>query len=84
MMVMLNGRMVQAEGEWRQRIDELKALTQRLEAELVEAEAALTELLASLNAFEFRLRAGIGHLIRRLDGLSAEIEAAPPASPQLL
>lgn len=74
MMVMLNGQMVQAEGEWRQRIDELKELTQRLEAELVEAEAALTELLASLNAFEFRLRAGIGHLIRRLDGLTAEIE----------
>jgi chromosome segregation ATPase len=72
-MAMIEQEMVQAEGEWRQRIGELKELIRSLEVELVDAEAELTELLAALNAFEFQLRAGIDHLVQRLEGLAAEI-----------
>lgn len=71
---MNNREMVQAEAEWRERIDGLKALIQQLKEELVEAEAELTELLAALNAFEFRLRAGVDSLMRRLEKLSDEVE----------
>lgn len=65
--------MTRAEDEWRQRIDELKETIQRLEGELVEAEAELTETLTALNLFEFQLRAGVEHLMRRLESLAAEI-----------
>ena len=72
---MQNSDLILAASEWQEKIHELKALIDQLTNELVEAEAELADQLAAINAFEFRLRAGIGFLIRRLDELARQIEA---------
>lgn len=69
----INSNLIEAASEWRGRIDELQALIAQLEAEVVEAEVGLAEELAALNAFEFKLRAGVRHLMNRLDELAAQI-----------
>lgn len=65
--------LVEAASEWQGRIEELQALIASLEAELVEAEVGLAEELTAVNAFEFKLRAGVRKLIDRLEQLSGQI-----------
>jgi hypothetical protein len=69
----INRNLVEAASQWQGRIDELQALIAQLEAEVVEEEAGLSEELAAINAFEFKLRAGVRHLMTRLDELAAQI-----------
>jgi hypothetical protein len=69
----INSNLVQAASEWQGRIDELKALIAQLEGEVVEAEVRLAEELTAVNAFEFKLRAGVRQLMNRLDELAAQI-----------
>lgn len=66
--------LIKAQSEWQGRIDELQALIAQLEAEVIEAEVSLTEEMTNLNAFEFKLRAGVRHLMDRLDELAAHID----------
>jgi hypothetical protein len=71
--MIINSNLVQAASEWQGRIDELQALIAQLEVELVEAEMVLAEELAALNAFQFKLQAGVRQLMDRLDELAAQI-----------
>ncbi|MFZ0546142.1 MAG: hypothetical protein WAM60_11920 [Candidatus Promineifilaceae bacterium] len=65
--------LVEAASEWRGRIDELRGQINQLEAEVVEAEISLAEEITAVNAFEFKLRAGVRQLMNRLDELAAQI-----------
>ena len=60
--------------EWRERVGALQAELDLLRPQLIDAEAQLAERLAAINAFEFRLRARLGHLSRRLDDIQREID----------
>ncbi len=55
-------------------IEQITALLNTLRPRLVEAEAELTERLAAISAFEFKLRLRIAKLTERLDRLDAEIQ----------
>ncbi len=59
--------------DWREQVGQLQAELDFLLPQLVEAEAELAEQLAAINAFEFRLRAALSHLTRKLDALDVEI-----------
>lgn len=52
----------------------LRALLQQTQNELIEAEAALADRLAEVNAFEFEFEARVGYLLDQLDALEKEIE----------
>ncbi len=65
--------LVQAASEWHGRITELRALITQLEAEVIEAEVKLAEEITAVNAFEFKLRAGVSQLMGRLDELAGQI-----------
>jgi curved DNA-binding protein CbpA len=69
------GQLTQANGNWRQRIDDLQALLDQTGNELIDAEAELAERRAALDRFDFRLRSRLGKLTDRLNGLQAEIAA---------
>lgn len=56
-----------------EKIEELKALLEQVQNELIEAETELAEQTAAINAFDFKLRARIGHLVARLEAIQAEI-----------
>ena len=62
-MMNIEVNLIEAASEWQGRIEELQALIAELEAEVVEAEVGLAEELTAVNAFEFKLRAGIRQLI---------------------
>jgi prefoldin subunit 5 len=66
--------LTQSESDWREKIWQRRALLYRVRNELIELEAELSEQLAAINAFEFRLRAKVKPLISRLEALEAEIE----------
>ena len=68
-----NQNLVEAASEWHGRITELRTLISQLEAEVVEAEVGLAEDITAVNAFEFKLRAGVSQLMGRLDELAEQI-----------
>ncbi len=57
----------------RERIAEIQALLSELKPWLVAAEAELSERLAEISAFEFRVRSRLEPLTRRMDQLDEEI-----------
>lgn len=59
---------------WRERIDKLQALLNELRPQLIDAETQLAELLAAISAFEYKVRARLESLSRRLDAIQAEID----------
>ncbi|HNS39409.1 MAG TPA: hypothetical protein PKJ56_04070 [Promineifilum sp.] len=60
--------------EWRDRVNELQTILDELRPRLIDAEAQLAERLAAVSAFEYRLRARLDPLYRRLDSLQADID----------
>lgn len=60
--------------DWREQIAHLQAQLDELLPRLVEAEAELAEQHANMNAFEFRLRARLNPLTRKLEKLDEEIQ----------
>lgn len=61
--------------DWRAKITAVQAELDLLLPKLVEAEAELAERLAAISAFEFKLRARVSRLTRKLDDLEEEIAA---------
>lgn len=59
---------------WHEQVTRLQAELETLSGQLVEQEAALSERLAAISAFEFTLRARIGHLSQKLDELDDAIK----------
>jgi len=57
-----------------EQIEQITALLNTLRPRLVEAEAELSERLAAISAFEFKLRSRIAKLTDKLDRLDAEIQ----------
>ena len=57
-----------------EQIEKINALLDTLRPRLVEAEAELSERLAAISAFEFKLRSRIARLTDKLDKLDAEIQ----------
>lgn len=70
----MNSELTQTEDNWPERIAELQALLEELRPQLIDAEAKLAEQLAAVSTFEYRLRARLDPLYRRLDALQAEID----------
>lgn len=70
---MADKTLIQAQSEWHGRIGELQALIANIEVEVVEAEIRLAEEITAVNAFEFKLRAGVSQMMDRLDRLGREI-----------
>lgn len=70
----MNSELIQTGNDRRERIAELQALLEELRPELIEAEAQLADRLAAISAFEYKVRARLGPLSRRLDELQAEID----------
>jgi len=60
--------------DWQEQISHLRAELEGLMPRLVEAEAELAEQYAAINAFEFRLRARLSPLTRKLATLDEEIQ----------
>ena len=58
---------------WREKISELQALLAEVRPWLVASEVELSERLAAISAFEFRVRSRLEPLTRRLDRLDKEI-----------
>ncbi|HEX6385183.1 MAG TPA: hypothetical protein VF177_10980 [Anaerolineae bacterium] len=71
---MANKDLTQADTDWREQIEYYQATLEEVLNQLVEAEAELAEQQAAIGAFEFKVRARIGHLTQRLDKLEAEIK----------
>ena len=71
--MMSERRLTKTTSDWSEQVAQLQAELDELLPQLVEAEAGLAERLATINAFEFRLRAALNHLTRKLDELDAEI-----------
>jgi predicted nucleic acid-binding Zn-ribbon protein len=57
-----------------EQIEQINGLLASLRPRLVEAEAELSERLAAISAFEFKLRSRIARLTDKLDRLDAEIQ----------
>ncbi len=57
-----------------EQIEQINALLATLRPRLIEAEAELSERLAAISAFEFKLRSRIAKLTDKLDKLDAEIQ----------
>ena len=69
----MNQKIVRRQTDWRYKKIELVARLNVLRPRLINAETELADKLASLNAFEFRLRAVTNPLIKRLEALQLEI-----------
>ena len=63
-----------ATSDWTRKVQELNTLLAQAEAELIDAETRLAELMAAINAFEFRLRLATRPLIQKIDAVQAEID----------
>lgn len=72
---MTEQQLTTAESNWREKITELEALIAEIRPQLIDAEAQLAERLTVISAFEFKLRAQIKPLIRRLEKLQDEIQS---------
>lgn len=70
----MESKLTPAGDNWRERIGELEALLAELRPQLIDAETQLAERLAAISAFEYRVRARLESLTRRLDALQAEID----------
>lgn len=68
------GDLIRAGESRQERIAALQALLDELRPQLVEAEAQLAELMAAIGTFEYRVRARLESLTRRLDALQADID----------
>lgn len=71
---MMETNLTHTDENWRQHVDELQAILDQLRPELIDAEARLADRLAAISAFEFRVRARLESLSRRLDSLQADID----------
>lgn len=71
----MNTELIQTPNNWQAQIKELQALLETLRPQLIEAEANLTEKIAAITAFEFKLRAQIAPLVERLERLQSEVQA---------
>ncbi len=60
---------------WRERVAELQALLVEVRPWLIAAEVELSERLAAISAFEFRVRSRLEPLTRRMDQLDEEIQS---------
>ncbi len=65
---------ITAQTDWQAQAEALKTELERLRQQLVDAEAELADKLKAIHYFEFKLRLRVGHLVRRLDELAAEIK----------
>jgi len=70
----MNSELTQTIDNWPERIAELQALLGELRPQLIDAEAQLADRLAAISAFEFRVRARLESLSRRLDTLQGDID----------
>ncbi|MCA9866468.1 MAG: hypothetical protein KC410_08265 [Anaerolineales bacterium] len=70
----MDGKLTPTGENWRERAKELQALLDELRPQLIDAEAQLAERLASISAFEYRVRARLEKLSQRLDALQSEID----------
>ncbi len=66
---------IQSGEQWSERIQQLKRLLEDVKPRLVAAEAALSERLAEISAFEFKVRARLEKLTGRLERLEEEIQS---------
>ncbi len=73
-MKMVQSNKSPAKTSWHEQIEKIEMLLTRLRLRLVEAEAELAERLASIAAFEFKLRSRIAKFTDKLDKLDAAIE----------
>lgn len=71
---MTNPNQSPAKTSLHEQIEKINALLATLRPHLVEAEAELSERLAAISAFEFKLRSRIAKLTDKLDRLDAEIQ----------
>ncbi len=70
----MDSEVIQTGPNWRERISALEALLAELRPQLIDAETQLADRLAAIGAFEYRLRARLETLNRRLDALQKEID----------
>lgn len=70
---MINPKQSPAKTSLHEQIEKINGLLATLRPRLVEAEAELSERLAAISAFEFKLRSRIAKLTDKLDKLDAEI-----------
>ncbi len=71
---MTNPNQSPAKTSLHEQIEQISALLNSLRPRLVEAEAELSDRLAAISAFEFKLRSRIAKLTDKLDKLDAEIQ----------
>ncbi len=71
---MVNPNQSPAKTSLYEQIEQVTALLNSLRPRLVEAEAELSDRLAAISAFEFKLRSRIAKLTDKLDRLEAEIQ----------
>ncbi len=71
----MDSEVIQTGPNWRERIFALEALLAELRPQLIDAETQLADHLAAIGAFEYRLRARLESLSRRLDALQEEIDS---------
>jgi hypothetical protein len=63
----------ETDSNWREKIAELETLVDEVRPQLIEAETELADRLAQISAFEFKVRARLEPLTKRLEKLQAEI-----------
>jgi hypothetical protein len=68
-------KLTQMNGSWQKRVEKLQTLLKEVKPLLVAAEAELSERLAAISAFEFRVRSHLEPLTRRMDKLDEEINS---------
>lgn len=66
-------QLIPTSDDWQEQVGHLRAELEALMPQLVDAEAELAERHAAINAFEFRLRARLSPLTRKLSVLDEEI-----------
>ncbi len=71
---MTNRGVSPAKTSWHEQIEKIEALLAGLRPRLVEAEAELSERLAAIAAFEFKLRSRIAKFTDKLDGLDTAVQ----------
>jgi len=69
----IDKNLIEANGNWREKISGLETLLDEIRPQLIEAEANLTDRLATISAFEFKLRTALEPLTRQLEKLKSQI-----------
>lgn len=70
---MIDKSLSETDSNWREKIAELETLLDEVRPQLIEAETELADRLAQISAFEFKVRARLEPLTKRLEKLQAEI-----------